>query len=156
MSELASSQEKLAKNVQDLRPQTPSEIFEGIKESFVRVVFNYTRNGLLGNSESSIEIRAIPIKIDGKVWLIFGSGDTVIAPTPNAYYARRRFRFGVGKPTVFSENRVGFKRGPGLLAIPCPTNLSKRKLTPLSRRKIFNFNECVVVNPANSITGSPV
>ena len=157
VSELASSQEKLAKNVQDLRPQTPSEIFEGIKESFVRVVFNYTRNGLLGNSESSIEIRAIPIKIDGKVWLIFGSGDTVIAPTPNAYYAPQTLSVSVlGKAYRFSPRTVSaLNEDPRLLAIPVPDEfIEKEKLTPLiTAQKFFNFNECVVVNPAKFYYG---
>ena len=60
---MESSQKEITKEVKDLRPQTPSEIFSKIKPSLVSITFSHTRRGILGPSTTQTRLRSVPVKI---------------------------------------------------------------------------------------------
>lgn len=159
VGELATQQEKLTQNVRDLRPQTSSEIFENIKSRFVNVIFAYTKKGIFGKSESTIELRAIPVKIDGAIWLVINSGDTVIAPVPNPqqYLAPETLSISVqGKAYRFQPSAIySTAEDPRLLALQVPSAfVEKEKIEPLRQpENFFTFSDCVVINPSKFYYG---
>ena len=157
VGELATQQQKLTQNMKELRPKTSSEIFENIKPSFVNVIFAYTKKGIFGKSNSTIEIRALPVKIDGKIWLVVSSADTVVAPTLHQYIAPETLEISVrGKAYRFQPSGIySVKEDPRLLAIQVPEEfVEKEKITPLSvPENFFSFADCVVVNPTKFYYG---
>ena len=157
VTELAGAQEKLSQNVRDLRPKTASEIFEKIKQSFVKIVFNYTRKSLLGPSESAIEMSALPVNISGEPWLVFGATDTVLEPTLNKWFAPETLSMSVsGKSYRFNPKKVySVAEEPRLLAVRIPKEfLEKEKLTPLElSENQFGFSDCVVIDWRKSYYG---
>jgi len=157
VGELANSQEKIAKDVRELRPKTPSEIFEEIKPSFVRVVFAYSKKGILGASESTVELRALPVKIGDKTWIVFGSADTVAAPSSHAYYPPESLTVSVfGKSYRFEAPMLySIFEDPRLLAIEVPQAfIDKEKIKAVAQpENFFAFVDCVVVNPSKFYYG---
>lgn len=151
VSELAASQEKISTAVRDMRPRTSSEIFESVKNSFVKVVFNYKKNGILGLTDSAIELRALPIKAGGENWLIFGAGDTILSPSIRKYYAPQNLQISVtGKSYRFQPELIySLSSDPRLLAIKVPSDFcEKEKITPLQiPDNFFAFTDCTVIDP---------
>ena len=157
VNQLAEQQQKLNSNVKDLRPKTSSEIFEFVKSRFVKVVFAYTRRGLFGKSESFIELRALPIEIAGKIWIVFDASETVIAPSPHQYYPPDTLSVSVqGKAFRFQPNSIqSIAEDPRLLAIEVPQEfIDKEKIEPLTRpENFFAYSDCVVINPSKFYYG---
>ncbi len=157
VGELAARQEKIGQTVEELRPKTSSEVFEEVKSKFLKVIFAHSRKGIFGNSESFVELRALPIEIAGKCWIIIDSTETVIAPTQNQYYAPDSLSVSVqGKAYRFQASTLqSLAEDPRLLAIELPSEfVDKEKILPLSRPKnFFTFSDCVIINPTKFYYG---
>ena len=157
VNQLAEQQQQLNSKVKDLRPKTSSEVFELVKSRFVKVIFAYSRRGLLGKSESFIELRALPIEIAGKFWVILDASETIIAPTPHQYYPPDTLSVSIqGKAFRFQPTAIrSIAEDPRLLAIEFPKEfIDKEKIEPLSRpENFFAFSDCVVINPSKFYYG---
>ena len=157
VSELAASQKEISGAVREMRPKTSSEIFEGIRKSFVRVVFNYKRNGLLGLTDSSLEFKSIPVKIGADTWLIFVATDTMLSPSIRKYYPPENMNVSVlGKAFRFQPNAIySVGTDPRLLAIKVPAKFCENeKIEAIALpSNFFAFSDCVVVDPDKSYYG---
>ena len=157
VNQLAEQQQQLNSKVKDLRPKTSSEVFELVKSRFVKVIFAYSRRGLLGKSESFIELRALPIEIAGKFWVILDASETIIAPTPHQYYPPDTLSVSIqGKAFRFQPTAIrSIAEDPRLLAIEVPKEfIDKEKIDPLTRpENFFAFSDCVVINPSKFYYG---
>lgn len=157
VNQLAEQQQQLNSKVKDLRPKTSSEVFELVKSRFVKVIFAYSRRGLLGKSESFIELRALPIENAGKFWVILDASETIIAPTPHQYYPPDTLSVSIqGKAFRFQPTAIrSIAEDPRLLAIEVPKEfIDKEKIDPLTRpENFFAFSDCVVINPSKFYYG---
>ena len=157
VSELAASQKEMSTAVKEIRPKTSSEIFDGIRNSIVRVVFNYKRHGLLGLTESSVELKSVPVRIGGEIWLIFGAQDTVLSPSIRKYYPPENMVVSVlGKSFRFRPNLIySLTCDPRLLAVKVPSKFCENeKIEPLEvPSNPFAFADCVVVDLGKSHYG---
>ena len=151
VSELASSQKEITKEVRELRPQTSSEIFAKLKQKFISVKFEYTKRGLLGSSANVLEIRALPIVINDRTWLLFSAVDTILPPSIHRYFPPETLKVSVeGKTAKFSAPRIfAVMEDPKLLAIPLPKEFcDAEKMNPLEiASNTYAYPECVVVDP---------
>mgnify|MGYP001092849319 CR=1 FL=1 len=147
---MESSQKEITKEVKDLRPQTPSEIFSKIKPSLVSITFSHTRKGILGPSTTQTHLRSVPVKIGGKYWLAFAADSTALAPTQNQYFPPEKMSVSVsGNSYRFEPLAVySLANDPRLLAIQVPEEfIEKEKISPLQPADgFFRFPDCVVVN----------
>ncbi|MBQ6534475.1 MAG: hypothetical protein IJI37_04830, partial [Opitutales bacterium] len=157
VGELASRQRDIGEKIDGMRAQTASEVFEGVKSKFLKVVFAYSKRRILMKSESFIELRALPVKIAGKTWIVINSADTVIAPTTRQYYPPDTLSVSVqGKAFRFqAESVLSLAEDPRLLAIEIPADFAeKEKISPLSvPEKFFAYSDCVVINPTKFYYG---
>ena len=151
VGELAAQQKNLSETVRDLRPKTSSEIFQSVKNRFATVVFDYTRNGLFGDGKTNAELRALPVKFAGKVWLVFRAPSVVAPTSKDKYFAPDSLSVSVrGRGFKFSP--VGLNsiaEDPRLLALEVPqTFLEKEKIEPLEiPQNFFAYSDCAVVDP---------
>ncbi len=151
VGELAAQQKNLSETVRDLRPKTSSEIFQSVKNRFVSVVFDYTRNGLFGDGKTNAEFRALPVKFAGKVWLVFRAPSVVAPSAKDKYFAPDSLSVSVrGKGFKFSPVSLSsIAEDPRLLALEVPqTFLEKEKIEPLEiPQNFFAYSDCAVVDP---------
>lgn len=147
---MESSQKEITREVKDLRPQTPSEVFSKIKPSLVSVTFSHTRRGILGPSTTQTQLRGVPVKIGGKYWLAFAADSTALAPTQNQYFPPEKMSVSVsGNSYRFEPLAVySLANDPRLLAIQVPAEfIEKEKISPLTPADgFFRFPDCIVVN----------
>ncbi len=157
VSELATSQKELNENVKNLRPKTSSEIFDNIRNDIVTISFKYERKGIMGVSDSSVEIRAVPIEVKGKYVLLFSSAGTVLAPTSDRYFPPEALSVSVrGKKFRFSPRLVySLAEDPRMLLIDVPGEFVRKEgINPvIPSETYFSFNDCVVLNTRTNYYG---
>ena len=150
VGELAAQQKNLSETVRDLRPKTSSEIFQSVKNRFATVVFDYTRNGLFGDGKTNAELRALPVKFAGKVWLVFRAPSVVAPTSKDKYFAPDSLSVSVrGRGFKFSPVELNsIAEDPRLLALEVPQAfLEKEKIEPLEiPQNFFAYSDCAVVD----------
>lgn len=150
VNELAVSQKEITKEVRELRPQTASEIFANLKPRLLSIQFHYTKKGLMGVNANVLEVRALPIKIGEKNWLLFDASDTIMPPSIHKYFPPETLSISViGKKVKFSPYEIySVTTDPRLLAILLPDNFTKaEELKPLEiASNPYAYSDCVVID----------
>ena len=156
VSKLATKQESLAKNIENLRPITASETFNNIKNNFVSVIFKYSESGLLGKNNASKKIDTLPISVNNDVYVFFDSDTTPLrfSKTPDA---PEKFEI-----TIIANNKVFTPKNIYLLqstqrtlAVKLPKDfINNEKLLELvSETNTFKFSDCIVIDPLKKYYG---
>jgi len=160
VGELAASQQKLTKNIDELRPRTASEIFETVKNSLVTVNISYSRKGLFGDSQYLETLRAAPfVAADGKVWLVCNVSNTVLEPLTNrpSLPPETLSVSVLGQTHKFApKGFYAVKQDPRLIALPVPAAFIEKeniKAFNLAGGETFKFSDCVVVEPVRFYYG---
>lgn len=150
MTDLAGSHEKISQEVKNLRPKTPSEIFEEVRGKFLKISFSQTKKGLLGSTNSSNEIAVLPVKINGETWLVFSSEKSGLRPTLHTYFEPEKLSVKVsGKRESFEVDKIFcLKEDPRILAIPLDGEFAKKEIVESleSSKNTYAFPNCVVLN----------
>ena len=148
--QMASSQREISKDVRNLRPQTPSEIFTKVGSSLVSLTMTHSRKGgLLASGETKTQMRIAPVKIDEGYWLVFAVKGTPLAPAQK-YFPPEKLSIEVaGKSFKFAPTNVyAIDTDRHLLAVRVPAEfIEKEKIEPLTPSKNpFGFSDCIVIN----------
>ncbi len=152
VGELAQSQQKITKNIEQLRPHTASEIFETVKGNLVAIRISYTQKGLFGLSNNEEDLRAVPVLAGEKIWLIANTSGTVLYPViGTTAQAPETLSITVfGKKFKFSpKNMLGVLQDPRFIAIPVPAEFVEKESLKLFQfsQEAFKFSDCVVIEP---------
>lgn len=158
VGELSTNQKELSKEVRDLRPKTPPEIFETvISPNLVTLTLTHTRGGIMGVNEVKNTYRLAPVKLDGKYWLIFSVNRTVLMPVKNDYFPPKSLSAEVSGESYRFEPQAIYATSAdnSIIAVQVPKAfIEKEKITPLEpAENYFRFNECVVVSSREKYHG---
>lgn len=159
VGELAQSQEKIAKNVAQLRAKTASEVFADVKGNLVWINITSSSKGLFGSSVSNDEIRAPIVEFGGRLYALFDSYSTVLRPMLNRpAIPPETLSVSVisdGNLKITPERILALKEDPRILAVEIPHSYASRiskKPLKLSENP-YKFSESVLVEPTRLYYG---
>ncbi len=156
VSNLATTQKTLSKNIDNLRPQTASETFEKISPLFVSVAFKFSEGGILGRKNASKKIQVLPIKIGSRTFIFFDAKASPLKFTKDAEAPDALDIVVQANNKIFAPETLFLAKGTReTLAVELPADfIQANKSIPLvAKQETFRFSDCIVVNPETKYYG---
>ncbi|MBE6413767.1 MAG: hypothetical protein E7035_04350 [Verrucomicrobiaceae bacterium] len=156
ISNLATAQKQISKNIDNLRPQTASEIFDKIRSYFVKINFKYSEGGLLGKKNAQRNIETLPISINGRVYLLFDASITPLTFSKDVD-APEKFEISIiANSKIFTPQIISLLQGTQhTLVVELPNDFLPKNevLNLVNSQNQYKFTDCIVVDPQKKYYG---
>jgi len=151
VGDLAVTQEKISKDVQQLRPLTASEIFEKVKFNALDIQIEYDRQGIFGINKYADNHKSVLIRSNGEYWVAMNSSLTVLDGEPKNFVPPQGLNVKVSfKENSFKASSIfSLKEDPRILLVKVPNEFAEKNLAETFEKSQdpFRFQDSIIIEP---------